>query len=99
MTYFGFILLPTAYLAFQWELIKRFFAPVTPEIIPVHQNTLADHAHYRRFTAKYRRKRSIVKSLWISAGLMSLMFPFLQFVCAMGLFTTCLSFAILDETA
>ena len=57
-----------------------------------------NHYHRRRFTAKYRRKQGIVKSLWISSGVVMLCFPVAPFVMGLGLFTTFLSFVILDET-
>jgi len=56
------------------------------------------HCHGRRYTLKYRRKKGIVKSLWIVSGLSMLVIPILPFMAALGLFTTFLSFVILDET-
>jgi hypothetical protein len=57
------------------------------------------HAHRRRFTSTYRRKRQWVKSLWIAAGLLMIIggaSP--AFVIALALATTFASFCILDET-
>ncbi|WP_264300108.1 hypothetical protein [Microbulbifer hainanensis] len=40
-----------------------------------------------------------MKNLWIGTSLLMLCFPLLPFVLAIGLLTSFLSFAILDETA
>lgn len=57
-----------------------------------------DHPHWRRFTTKYRRKRSIVKSVWIASGLVMILQASPVMMVAMALGTTFLSFVILDET-
>ena len=56
------------------------------------------HPHKRRFTPGYRRKKGIVKNLWIGSGLLMIILatPALMLALAMG--TTFLSFVILDET-
>jgi len=57
------------------------------------------HAHRRRFTACYRRKRGIVKSLWIASGIsMLLLGPTPGLIIGIALATTFASFCILDET-
>lgn len=56
------------------------------------------HYHKRRFTEKYRRKQKVVRSLWFVMMLMVLAFPSLPFATFVALFTTFLSFCILDET-
>lgn len=57
------------------------------------------HPHRRRFTAKYRRKRGIVKNLWICSGLLMLgLGASLELVLGLGLTTTFAAFCILDET-
>lgn len=65
------------------------------------QDTRPDplHPHRRRFTACYRRKKNLVRSLWIVSGLIML----LQganpaFVLCLALATTFMAFCILDET-
>lgn len=58
-----------------------------------------NHSHRRRFTAAYRRKREIVKSLWIASGLVMLAFPLLPLIVGLSLFTTFMAFVVLDETA
>lgn len=55
--------------------------------------------HRRRFTAAYRRKRAVVKKIWAGAGLIVLMHPTVATLIIVGLFTTFLSFTVLDETA
>ncbi len=57
----------------------------------------ARHPHWRRTTAVYRRKRRIVRDVWIGSGLAMLLLP-LKALVPLLLFTTFLSFAILDET-
>ncbi len=57
----------------------------------------ARHPHWRRSTAAYRRKRRIVRDVWIGSGLAMLLLPFKVLV-PLLLFTTFISFAILDET-
>lgn len=56
------------------------------------------HSHGRRYTRTYRKKKEIVKSVWLGSGLVMLAFPALPLVAALGLLTTFLSFVILDET-
>ena len=58
-----------------------------------------DHPHRRRFTCPYRRKKGIVKNLWIGSGLLMIVVATPALILAMALATTFLSFAILDETA
>jgi hypothetical protein len=57
-----------------------------------------DHPHRRRFTPGYRRKRGIVKNVWIGSALVMILQP-PAIVVAMVLGTTFLSFVILDETS
>lgn len=59
----------------------------------------SNHPHKRRFTPVYRRKKGIVKNLWIASGLVMIVLatPAMALAIAMG--TTFLSFVILDETA
>ncbi|MFC6631686.1 hypothetical protein [Microbulbifer taiwanensis] len=58
-----------------------------------------EDSHSRRYSDRYRLKRSWVKNLWIGSSLLMLCFPLMPFVLAVGLLTSFLSFAILDETA
>lgn len=57
-----------------------------------------NHPHWRRYTARYRRKQGIVKNLWIGSGLAMLVIGSLPTTFALALGTTFLSFVILDET-
>jgi hypothetical protein len=76
------------------EWIRRLIMPRWVEDrAPQH-----DHPHWRRFTAKYRRKRSIVKNVWIVSGLVMALEASPAIIVAMALGTTFLSFVILDET-
>ncbi|MCB1790119.1 MAG: hypothetical protein KDJ27_02865 [Gammaproteobacteria bacterium] len=58
----------------------------------------SDHPHRRRFTAKYRRKRDIVKNVWMFSGLLMIVQATPAIIFALALGTTFLSFVILDET-
>lgn len=56
------------------------------------------HPDRRRFTAAYRRKRGIVKNIWITSGLVMAIQASPAFIAALALGTTFLCLAILDET-
>jgi hypothetical protein len=64
------------------------------------RNRTPDYGHfYRRcFTRRYRAKRRIVRDVWLGSGCVMLLNPVLPFMLALGLATTLLAFAILDET-
>lgn len=55
------------------------------------------HPSWRRYTLKYRKKKRIVKDVWICSGLLMLNAS-LSVVIALFLATSFLSFMILDET-
>ncbi|WP_426414920.1 hypothetical protein [Aestuariirhabdus sp. LZHN29] len=65
----------------------------------LHREPDANHFYRRTFTRRYRAKRRIVRALWIVAGVLMLCNPALPFIILIGLPTTLLGFAILDETA
>lgn len=56
------------------------------------------HPHSRRLTTAYRRKRGVVKNVWIISGLVIAFQGSLVIVSVIMLGTTFLSFVILDET-
>ena len=56
------------------------------------------HPHRRRFTSAYRRKRGIVKSVWICSGIVMACQASLVLIITLTLGTTFLSFVILDES-
>ncbi len=62
-------------------------------------STDENHPSARLLSKRYRAKKRIVRGLWIATGLMMLSFPLLPFMVTLGLFTTFLSFSILDESA
>lgn len=70
-------------------------------LLPDH---LQDHRpdpnspHRRRYTRAYRRKRELVKNLWIGAGLITLTNPTLSMALIVGLPMIFLAFTVLDET-
>jgi len=49
-------------------------------------------------TREYRLKKKIVKNVWLISGATMLMNPVLYIILPLALFTTFLSFSILDET-
>lgn len=60
----------------------------------------AHHAHRRRYTDNYRRKRQCVKSLWIGSGILMIALGSAPaYVVILALATTFASFCILDETS
>lgn len=65
------------------------------------QNRTPDpnHPHRRRFTNRYRRKRDLVKNLWIGSGLLMVLCNNVALILVLALATTFLSFCVLDETA
>tara|TARA_R110002094_G_scaffold11074_3_gene20959 strand:- start:495 stop:746 length:252 start_codon:yes stop_codon:yes gene_type:complete len=68
--------------------------------LSLHRPTSADNPNHplaRLRTPKYRAKIKIVRGLWVAAGLLMLLFPLTHFIVTLGLFTTFLSFTILDE--
>lgn len=58
---------------------------------------MAQHPSFRRYTLKYRKKRKIVRDLWIVSGLL-MVIASIQVMVILALGTTFLAFAILDET-
>lgn len=56
------------------------------------------HFYRRKFTSKHRAKRHKVKSLWIGSGLIALLFPLPAVLVTVFLFTTFLSFSLMDES-
>ncbi len=57
-----------------------------------------DHFYRRLFTARHRAKRSRAKSLWILAFFLMLFFPYPPLMVALLLFTTFITFSLLDES-
>lgn len=66
-------------------------------------DAMCDHrADYREFqkrrqTSEHRLRRNKCKNLWIISGLVMLLHPVPGFVLPLALFTTFVSFAILDH--
>ncbi|MFV8782680.1 hypothetical protein ACNKU7_09695 [Microbulbifer sp. SA54] len=80
---------------FYCTIVVRTFLPQESEIVLAKEND----DHLRRYSKRYKIKRGWVKNLWIGTSLLMLCFPLLPFMLAIGLLTSFLSFAILDETA
>ncbi|MEW5249845.1 hypothetical protein [Microbulbifer sp. 2201CG32-9] len=83
-----------AIVRFYCMLFLGAFLPVAGEIrLPSPHDAQA-----RRYTRAYRARQKRVKKLWLGSCLLMLCFPLVPFVLALSLFTSLLSFAILDET-
>lgn len=57
-----------------------------------------NHFYRRFFTAKHRAKKAKAKRLWIGVLLLLLLFPHPPLIVTMLLFTTFLTFCLLDES-
>lgn len=71
------------------------FVKKPPSELADHE--LERHPSWRRYTRRYRRKRELVKTVWIVSGLLMIGLPAAAPVLALG--TTFVSFMILDESA
>lgn len=85
-----------------WHIIQFHLSLIAHYFIGGHyrEELIVDdsHPHYRRFSARYKRKQSMVKNFWIGAGLITLIFPLLHVAFILTLSTTFISFCLLDET-
>ena len=57
-----------------------------------------NHFYRRLFTVKHRAKKARARQLWIAVLLFLLLFPYPPLIVAMLLFTTFLTFSLLDES-
>ncbi len=80
------------------EDLELFINSRFPNRLHPHRPPFLQRSEHTK-TARYRNKKRIVKGLWIASGLMMLSYPLLSFMVTLGLFTTFLSFTILDESA
>ena len=80
-----------------FELLRTWILPLSPRLFGEEPVLRQDQE--RRKTTKYKKKQGIVKTVWIAMGLLMLINPVPPFVAAVSLFTTFLSFIILDETS
>lgn len=85
-----------------WVFIKFYLGLFSDYFVAphYHQQVVIDdqHSHYRRFTARYKKKQGVVKNFWIAAGLITLMFPLLHVAIIISMLTTFASFSVLDES-
>jgi hypothetical protein len=77
--------------------ISKVMVMATNSLSHIPEADKARHPSLRRYTCKYRKKKKIVRDLWVVSGLVMLCVP-LTFMLAMALGTTMLAFVILDET-
>ncbi|MCC5809670.1 MAG: hypothetical protein JJU06_04775 [Ectothiorhodospiraceae bacterium] len=75
--------------------MSGFFGPPPPEHLPDKERE--KHPSWRRTTRRYKKKKQLVRDMWIVSGLLMIPAPF-YIVVVLALTTTLLSFAILDET-
>ncbi|WP_444930895.1 hypothetical protein ACJJIF_03680 [Microbulbifer sp. SSSA002] len=75
------------------KAVGFFLPPVCEIVIPSAQDS-----HTRRYTYAYQQKKGWVKKFWLVSITLMLCFPILPFVLTLAIFTTFLSFAILDES-
>ena len=80
-----------------FELFRFYLFLLLPEWMGSRQ---PDSRHFfrRKFTSAYRARLRWVRRLWIASGLLMLILPIPPVVITLGLFTTFLSFSLLDET-
>ena len=86
------------YLIFYGQLIASALMPGWYKREFVDTKHAQKHAHYRRTTKKYKMRKKIVRTVWTGTGMLVLAFPTPPIMVGALLFSTCLSFAILDET-
>ena len=79
-----------------FELICQCLLPKWRQNIEQNQED-SGHFYYRTLSPKYIEKKSRVKNFWILAGALVLLQPTLHVMVIAGLFTTFLSFMVLDE--
>jgi len=65
----------------------------------ISRTRLQESPKGRRTSLAYRAKKRIVRDIWIGTALLMLLLPHPGAVATLALFTTFLSFTILDETA
>lgn len=58
----------------------------------------ASHFYRRLFTSKHRAKRAKARLLWIGVGGLMLAFPYPPLIIALSLFTTFITFSLMDES-
>lgn len=86
------------YLSFYAKLVLLKLMPAWYQKDFLDERKATKHAHYRRFSRKYRARRKLVRTLWTGTGCLMLLFPTPPIVVGAVIFSTCLSFAILDES-
>ncbi|MBN0986124.1 hypothetical protein [Amphritea pacifica] len=79
-----------------FELIWFYLRLMLPEWMHV---THPDSSHFfrRKFTSAYKARLRWVYRIWIGSGLLMLAIPAPPVVIGLGLFTTFISFSLLDE--
>lgn len=56
------------------------------------------HPHYRRYSDQYKKKRQLIKSYWITASLITLLFPFVEVAAVLCIISALSSLCTLDES-
>lgn len=81
---------------FIFLLLQRCFLPGWRQNTDLNQGD-SHHFYRRTLSAKYLKKKSMVKNFWIAAGAIVLIQPVLHVMLVVAMFTTFLSFMYLDE--
>ena len=87
-----------AFIRFHLTLVFFTFLPSWYQPAFLDEEHAKKHAHFRRATRAYRKKRRLVRNLWTGTGVFMIVFPTPPLLIGAMLFSTCLSFAILDES-
>ncbi|WP_428036381.1 hypothetical protein [Amphritea sp.] len=80
-----------------FELIRFYLQLLLPEWM---HSTHPDGNHFfrRKFTAAYKARLRWVYRIWLGSALLMLAIPAPPVIIGLGLFTTFISFSLLDET-
>ena len=79
------------------NFIKWVYKLITPNWA-IYRHPDPNHFFKRRFTTRYKQKQQRVKNVWIIMGCVIVICPVIQFIVPILLFTSFVSFCILDET-
>lgn len=77
-------------------LLRFYLHLLLPEWMD-NQHPDSRHFFRRKFTPAYRARLRCVRRLWLGSGLLMLALPIPPVVISLGLFTTFISFSLLDE--
>lgn len=79
-----------------FELLRFYLYLLLPDWMR-DQHPDSRHFFRRKFTSAYRARLCRVRRIWIGSGLLMLALPSPPVIITLGLFTTFISFSLLDE--